>query len=184
MGLQDRWAIVLVDAGTGQLFGPGYGGKLVQSLAAADIKPEEVTDILITHIHPDHSGGLLQDGKMVFPRATIHVAHPDLTFFMDRSNAAKSHVDIKYIDEAVQTFRPYLDAGKVAVFDQSTELMRGVTATVHPGHTPGSAFYPLQSGSQSVLFVGDVIHVCSVQISGPNHRYHLRRRPESRRATT
>jgi len=59
--------VVLVDAGTGQLFGPGYGGKLVQSLAAAAIKPEEVTDVLITHIHPDHSGGLLQSGTMVFP---------------------------------------------------------------------------------------------------------------------
>jgi glyoxylase-like metal-dependent hydrolase (beta-lactamase superfamily II) len=63
--------IVLVDTGAGQLFGPGYGGKLLASLSAAGVAPAQVTDILLTHLHDDHMGGLVKDGKMVFTNATV-----------------------------------------------------------------------------------------------------------------
>jgi hypothetical protein len=56
---------VLVDAGTGDLFGPKLA-KLPDSLRASGVKPEDITDILITHIHPDHTGGLTIGGKMLF----------------------------------------------------------------------------------------------------------------------
>ncbi len=160
--------VVLVDAGTGQLFGAGYGGKLLQSLATAGVKPEEVTDVLITHMHPDHSGGLLQSDKLMFPAATIHVGQPDLAFFMDRSNAARTGADISFFDEAIKTFKPYIDAGKVKSFDRPTEIVAGLTATLEPGHTPGSAFYSLKSGGHSILFVGDVIHIAAVQFTDPS----------------
>ncbi len=160
--------LVLVDTGAGQLFGPGYGGKLLDSLSAAGFHPNEITDILITHVHTDHSGGLMRDSEMVFPKATIHVGQPDLTFFLDRSNAATAHYDVKYFDEAVKTIKPYLDAGRVNAFDRPTQIMPGLTATLNPGHTPGSAFYSLKNGSNSILFVGDVIHVAAVQFPDPN----------------
>lgn len=52
IALPDR--LVLVDTGSGELFGPGNGGKLLSSLAAAGYRPEQITDILITHVHTDH----------------------------------------------------------------------------------------------------------------------------------
>jgi len=77
--LGDR--LVLIDTGAGGLFGPGYGGKLVASLREAGFGPSDVTDILLTHIHTDHSGGLMRDDQRVFQNATIHVGKPDVTFF-------------------------------------------------------------------------------------------------------
>ncbi|MWT08112.1 MBL fold metallo-hydrolase, partial [Escherichia coli] len=56
---------ILVDTGSGQLFGPGKGGRLIESLATQGIKPEDITDVLITHAHSDHAGGLVKDGQRV-----------------------------------------------------------------------------------------------------------------------
>jgi glyoxylase-like metal-dependent hydrolase (beta-lactamase superfamily II) len=75
---------ILVDAGSGDLLGPKLA-KLPDSLRAAGVKPEDVTDILVTHIHPDHTGGLTIGGKMVFPNATVHVNRRELDFWTDRA---------------------------------------------------------------------------------------------------
>ena len=164
--LGDR--VVLVDTGAGGLFGPGYGGKLVESLKAAGFGPNDVTDILITHIHTDHSGGLMRDDRRVFPNATIHVGKPDVTFFLDRSNAVKAHYDMKYFDEAIRTVKPYLDAGKVNAFDRTTTILPNIVASLHPGHTPGSAFFTLTSDNETMQFVGDIVHVAAVQFPDPS----------------
>jgi glyoxylase-like metal-dependent hydrolase (beta-lactamase superfamily II) len=160
--------LVLVDTGSGELFGPGNGGKLLASLAAAGYRPEQITDILITHVHTDHSGGLVQGGRIAFPNATIHVGKPDVDFFLNPANAAKSGYDRKYFDEAIKTLKPEVDAGKVAAFSSTTEVVPGITATLHPGHTPGSAFYTLTSQGERITFVGDIIHVASVQFPDPS----------------
>jgi glyoxylase-like metal-dependent hydrolase (beta-lactamase superfamily II) len=60
---------ILVDTGSGQLFGPGNGGRLIESLATQGIKPEDITEVLLTHAHSDHAGGLVKDGKVVFSNA-------------------------------------------------------------------------------------------------------------------
>lgn len=160
--------IVLIDTGVGQLFGPGYGGKLLESLSAAGVSPDQVTDVLLTHMHLDHEGGLVHDGQLVFPNATVHVAQAELDFFLDRSNAAKAHYDEKYFDHAFKTVKLYVDAGKVKSFSGTAEIMPGVTGTVHPGHTPGSVFYTVQNKGQKIVFVGDIVHVAAVQFPDPS----------------
>ena len=62
---------VLVDTGVGQLYGPGYGGKLLASLAAVGVTPDQLTDILLTQLHDDHMGGLVKDGQIGY-RLTAH----------------------------------------------------------------------------------------------------------------
>lgn len=166
IALPDR--LVLVDTGSGELFGPGNGGKLLSNLAAAGYRPEQITDILITHVHTDHSGGLVHEGKIVFPNATVHVGKPDVDFFLNPANSARSGYDRKYFDEAIKTLKPYVDAGKVAAFSNTTEVVPGITATLHPGHTPGSAFYTLTSQGERITFIGDIIHVASVQFPDPS----------------
>lgn len=159
---------ILVDTGAGQLFGPKVCGKLLESLTVAGLKPEQIDDILITHVHTDHSGGLMRDGKMLFPNATIHVGKPDLDFFFDSSNSEKTGYGIKYFEQAQKSLKPYVDAGKVKTFSGAEEILPGITATLHPGHTPGSAFYLVKSKDQSIQFLGDVFHCAAVQMARPD----------------
>jgi glyoxylase-like metal-dependent hydrolase (beta-lactamase superfamily II) len=165
IALPDR--LVLVDTGSGELFGPGNGGKLVSSLAAAGYRPEQITDILLTHVHTDHSGGLVREGQRVFTNATVHVGQPDVDFFLNVANAGKSGYDRKYFEEAIKTLKPYVDANKVAGFSKESKVVPGITATLHPGHTPGSAFYTLTSEGNRITFIGDIIHVAAVQFPDP-----------------
>nr|EKX4094499.1 MBL fold metallo-hydrolase [Klebsiella pneumoniae] len=158
---------VLVDTGAGQLFGPQAGGRLTESLAAMGLRPQDVTDVLLTHAHSDHAGGLIQDGRRVFPNAVVHVGQPDVDFFFDDSNQKKTGYEQQYFDIARRTLKPYLDAGKVATFSGTQQVLPGITATIHPGHTPGSAFYRLESDGESIVFVGDIIHVPAVQFAKP-----------------
>ena len=158
---------VLVDTGSGQLFGPGNGGRLIESLAAQGIGPQDITDILLTHAHSDHAGGLVRDGQRVFPDAVVYVGKPDIDFFFNEDNQKKTGYDQAYFDIARLTLAPYLKAGKVRTFSGTQEVLPGMTATVHPGHTPGSAFYRLTSHGESMTFVGDLIHVAAVQFPDP-----------------
>ncbi|MBB6250890.1 MBL fold metallo-hydrolase [Nitrospirillum iridis] len=159
--------LVLVDTGVGEMFGPGLGGKLPESLSRAGFTPDQITDILITHAHSDHAGGLVHQGQRVFPNATVHVGKADLDFFFDRGNAARTHYDIHYFDVAATALKPYLDAGKVKPIAADGEVLPGITATLHAGHTPGSAFFTLTSRGQALVFVGDIVHSAAVQFPEP-----------------
>lgn len=165
--IQDGKRTILVDAGSGELFGPGYGGKLYDSLSSVGVKPEEVTDVLVTHIHTDHTGGLVRNGKPVFANAAIHVGAPDLAFFLDPDNARKTGYADKYFDEAIKTIGVYDKLGKVKTFGDGDTILPGIRASIHPGHTPGSAFFTVESKDQSIVFIGDIVHVAAVQFPEP-----------------
>lgn len=159
---------ILVDVGAGDLFGPGNGGRLLEALAAAGAAPETITDILITHVHTDHSGGLTKSGKIVFPRATVYAGGADIRFYSDATNAAKTGIDKRFWTETEQTLTPYVKSGRVKPIEADGEILSGVRAVLHPGHTPGTAFYTLTSKDQSIVFVGDVIHAGAVQFPRPD----------------
>lgn len=160
--------LALVDTGAGQLFGPGLGDQLLKSLQAAGVKPEQITDVLLTHVHSDHMGGLTRDGQMVFPNATVHVGKPDVDFFLDPQNAEQANYDQHYFDQAEKILEPYVKAGKIDAFDKTTEVLPGLTASLHPGHTPGSAFFTLEGEGQTLTFVGDIVHAAAVQLPDPS----------------
>ncbi len=168
MLLQAGARLVLVDTGAGELFGPGNGGKLVAALAAAGVGPTQITDILLTHVHADHSGGLTAGGEILFSNATVHVGKPDVDFFLNPANSIETGYDIHYFDEATKTLKPYADAGKVRAFSGPTEVLPGITASLHPGHTPGTAFYVAASRGEAITFIGDIIHFGAVQFPNPS----------------
>jgi len=158
---------ILVDTGSGSLFGPGFGGKLHDSLASIGVKPEDITDILITHVHTDHTGGLVEDGKPAFANATVYVGTPDIDFFLDPANAQRTGYDRRYFDEAEKTVGVLAKAGKVKTFADNETILPGIVANLHPGHTPGTAFFTVSDKGQSIVFVGDIVHVESVQFPKP-----------------
>lgn len=160
--------LVMVDAGTGELYGPNLN-KLTLSLKAAGYAPEQVTDILVTHIHTDHTGGLMDGKRMVFPNATLHIEQREVDYWFDPAQRAKApKANQKYFDEAAAKVGPYRAAGRVQTFSGATELFPGISSQPAPGHTPGHSFYVLQSQGEKLVFWGDLLHVADVQFPRPD----------------
>ena len=133
--------VVLLDTG----LGPKIGGSLMASLAAAHVRPEDVTDILITHSHGDHVGGLAtRDGAFAFPRATIRMSATEWSYMQAKGSKA-----------LVETIR-----AKVQPFKPGAEVVPGITSVPLAGHTPGHIVFH-HPGSKLAL-VGDVLFRGSV----------------------
>jgi glyoxylase-like metal-dependent hydrolase (beta-lactamase superfamily II) len=92
--------VILIDSG----LGPAVHGALMASLGEAGVAPDEVTDVLITHSHFDHVGGLAgAEGKLAFPKAVIRMSTAEWAWMKSQPNAAAL---VKVIDGHVQTFTP------------------------------------------------------------------------------
>lgn len=160
--------LILVDAGTGELYGPTLN-KLPDSLKAVGYTPEQITDILITHIHTDHTGGLMNGSNRVFPNATIHVDRREVDYWLSSEKRTQAPVQMQqYFDQAQQKFGPSVAAGKVQMFDGATELFPGIRSVPAYGHTPGHSFYLLESQGERIAFWGDILHVAEVQLPHPD----------------
>ena len=159
---------ILVDTGSGELLGPKLN-KLALSLKAVGVSPEQITDILLTHIHPDHSGGLSVGGRRVFPNAVVHVDKRDLDFWTDKSIGEKLSEPSKSFFQTVEkTVGPYIASGQIRPFDGATQLFPEIRAIPAYGHTPGQSFYALEDNGEKLVFLGDTIHAPDVQFDAPS----------------
>jgi glyoxylase-like metal-dependent hydrolase (beta-lactamase superfamily II) len=159
--------LVLIDTGAGGLFGATLG-KLAANLQAAGYKPEQVDEIYITHMHADHVGGLVNNGKMVFPNATIRANKADADYWLSADNLAKAPDAMKdFFKGAQAALNPYVAAGKTKWFEGETDLIPGIHASPAIGHTPGHTIYLVTSKDQKMVAWGDLMHVASVQFPDP-----------------
>jgi len=159
--------LVLIDTGAGALFGPTLGG-LVANLKAAGYQPEQVDEVYITHMHPDHVGGLVAGGKPVFPNAVVRADRHDADFWLSQKTLDAAPKDEKgFIEGAMASLNPYVNAGRFKPFDGDTELVPGVRALPSPGHTPGHTTYVVESKGQKLVLWGDLMHVAAVQFARP-----------------
>ena len=161
--------LILVDAGAGAWYGGGALGRLVDSLRSAGYAPEEVDRVLVTHLHPDHIGGLTtQDGKRVFPNAEVFVSKAESDFWLSPEIAAKAPKDAQAFFQAAQAIAaPYIKAGKWRTFNGSEAIADGIQLISLHGHTPGHTGYEFSSKGQRILFWGDTIHAQIVQLRHP-----------------
>ncbi|MEO7731697.1 MAG: MBL fold metallo-hydrolase [Kofleriaceae bacterium] len=159
--------LVLIDAGAGTLFGPTLG-KLVTNLKASGHTPEQVDEIYITHMHPDHVGNLVANGKLVFPNATVRAGKGDADMFLSKENLDKAPDAMKgFFQGAQASVNPYVAAGKFKPIEADGELVPGIKAVAAVGHTPGHTFYVVESKGQKLVVWGDLIHVGAVQFPEP-----------------
>lgn len=159
--------LVLIDAGAGALFGPTLG-RLVDNLKAAGYQPEQVDEVYITHMHPDHVGGLISNGNVVFKNATIRADQRDAAFWLSNENLEKAPADGKgFFQGAMASLNPYVAAGKFKAFDGATELQPGIRAVPTYGHTPGHTAYRIESQGNELVLWGDMMHVAAIQFPNP-----------------
>lgn len=160
--------LVLIDTGAAKLFGPTLG-NLLANLKAAGYQPEQVDEIYITHLHPDHVGGLMDGEKMAFPNATVRADKHDADFWLSQANLDKAPADSKgFFQGAMASLNPYVKAGKFSAFDGVTDLVPGIKAIATRGHTAGHSTYVVESKGQKLVLWGDLIHVAAVQFDDPS----------------
>ncbi|MCL2459488.1 MAG: MBL fold metallo-hydrolase [Desulfobulbus sp.] len=160
--------LVLIDAGAAQLLGPGLG-HVVDNMKAAGYEPAQVDTVVITHLHADHIGGLIdQEGKPLFPQAAILVAQIDHDYWLSEKTAAAAPEAARpFFKMARDVAAPYLANGHWKTFAEGTVLVPGVKAVKAYGHTPGHTAYAVESAGQKLLIWGDVVHAHAVQFAKP-----------------
>jgi len=160
--------LILVDTGAGDLFGPTLG-KLMGNLKASGYQPGQVDDIFLTHMHPDHVGGLTLNHVIQFPNAVVHADRLEAAYWLSQKNLDGAPDASKgFFQGAMASVDPYVQAGKFRPFDGSVELVPGVRSYPSFGHTVGHTSYMIESKGQKLLLMGDLIHVPAVQLDHPN----------------
>ncbi len=155
---------VLIDAGAGGF--KQWGGRLKTNLRLAGIQPSEIDAILLTHAHPDHVGGLMDaSGEAVFPNAELVAHHQEVVFWQDDGNLSRAPERARgNFLVARQAFDGYRD--RLRTFEAG-EVLPGITAVPLPGHTAGHTGYRLDSGDESLLVWGDIVHFPQIQVPRP-----------------
>lgn len=159
--------LVLIDAGTGTYLGSSLG-KLVANIEASGYKTDDIDDVVLTHIHTDHSGGLMSNGKRTFPNATLRVNEREARFWLSAENArAATGIVKQHFGEADQCVTPYVKAGKFETFADNAAPVAGLGSVLYAGHTPGHSGITLESESQKIVFWGDITHGDILQFDEP-----------------
>lgn len=149
------------------MFGPTLG-KLAANLKAAGYEPEQVDEIFLTHLHPDHAGGLVANGQRVFPNALVHADKRDSDYWLSTANLERAPEASKsFFQGAMASVNPYVKANSYQPFDGNMELVPGVRSYSSYGHSAGHTSYVIESKGQKLLLVGDLIHVAAVQLDDP-----------------
>lgn len=155
---------VLVDTGIGRFARPPFDvtSHLDDELAAVGVQPDHVGDVVLTHLHADHSGGVCRpDGSPRFPNARHHVHREDWTFFA--THRTPDDFTGRFAMATVE------DAGMLNLEPSDHEIAAGLRLRHAPGHTPGHRVVVLEDGGDTLLLTGDLLHT-TPQIAHPSNR--------------
>jgi glyoxylase-like metal-dependent hydrolase (beta-lactamase superfamily II) len=175
--------LVLIDTGAGTLFGPTLG-KLIENMKASGYRPEQVDEVLITHMHPDHVGGLIKDGSIAFPNAVVRADKRDADYWLSKTNLDKAaDADKGFFQGAMASLNPYVASHQFKPFNGATQLVPGIRSIATPGHTPGHTSYIVESNGQKLVVWGDLVHAQAVQFAHPTVAIHFDSNPDKAEAT-
>src|SRR6476661_825735 len=152
---------ILIDAGMGAEF-PDLprSGRLALRLEAAGIDLASVTDVVLTHMHMDHVGGLLVDGvrDRLRPDLRVHLATAEAEFWAS-PDFSRVSMPKGFPDALRRTAKRFLNEfrSKLRPFEAEYEVAPGVVVTRTGGHTPGHSVVRLASGGERLMFAGDAI---------------------------
>lgn len=159
--------LILIDAGAGKLYGPTLGG-LIANLNSAGYQAEQIDEIYVTHLHPDHVGGLVDGERKIFTNAVVHADKRDADFWLVNKNMEKVSAEGKdNFKHAIAAVSPYVKTGHFITFSGDVDLVPGIKAIATPGHSIGHSVYAIESKGSKLVILGDLIHVAAVQFPNP-----------------
>ena len=144
--------VTLVDLGLGPRSFLGIdGGAFLDQLRQLGVEPDQVTDVVFTHLHFDHIGWARHpDGTAVFPQATYRCAAADWSHFM-----------VDHQEQETELLAPIAD--RFEQWTGSGPLLAGLDTLEAPGHTPGSTVIVVSDGVERAMLLGDVVH-CPIEL--------------------
>lgn len=147
---------VLFDTGT------GTGGSALKNLKESGVNPENIDIIIITHMHSDHIGGLLDaSGAKAFVNADVYISQPELEYWL---NNIAADVATSSLARSVRAI--YGD--KIKTFEWGDNIVPEIKSIKAPGHTPGHTIFEISSKQEKLLVVADIIHSLKVQMTDPS----------------
>lgn len=147
--------VLLFDAGAATA-SFARAGLLPKSLALIDLSPADITDIFISHAHADHALGLVANGALAFPSASIHLSAPE---WAAMQKEAETDAETKHVVAVI--------AQKVVTFEPGAEIVPFVKAVATAGHTPGHSSYEVGEGTDKLFVLGDVAHHSVISVQRP-----------------
>jgi glyoxylase-like metal-dependent hydrolase (beta-lactamase superfamily II) len=152
---------ILIDSGLGTEF-PDFprAGQLAMRLVAAGIDPASVTDVVLTHLHMDHVGGLLVDGLRgrLRPDLRVHLAAAEAAFW-EAPDFSRTVMPAPIPDVLRRTATQFLDVyrSQLRTFEKEYEVAPGVVIRRTGGHTPGHSIVRIESDGAALTFAGDAV---------------------------
>lgn len=163
-------SLVLVDSGAASCFG-AHLGSVLTNLKAAGYQPEQVDTILLTHLHPDHVCGISKNGTANFPNAIVYASQDEANYWLDAKQAskvpeAKRAGYLGTVEKIKAALAPYQAKQRFKTYKLGDEIQDfKVISTA--GHTPGHFSYAFKTDSETVVFIGDIVHSHTVQFDRP-----------------
>jgi glyoxylase-like metal-dependent hydrolase (beta-lactamase superfamily II) len=154
-------AFFLKTPGMNILIDAGYGRNLFNNLQSIGISPDKIDVVLLTHMHGDHIGGMLRDGKPSFPNADIYLPQPENDYWATADRGQQARDVIAAYKGKLHLFQP------VEIGGQGKDLIAGISGIAAYGHTPGHTAYMLESDDKKLLVWGDLTHAMAVQMPYP-----------------
>jgi Zn-dependent hydrolases, including glyoxylases len=143
------------------LIDTGNGVKLFENLRLLEVPEDKIDVILLTHLHGDHIGGMMKDGKAAFPNAELYVAKAEYDYWMSKEDNAQIRTIFDSYKSKLHLFEPEeLGSEKPNIF----EGFQGIKAY---GHTPGHTAFMLESEGEKLLIWGDITHATEIQMPHP-----------------
>ena len=149
-GIGDKW-----DSKNTDIYRIEHTDTIESSLARAGFKPEDVTKVVLTHLHFDHAGAatkLDSTGKPVprFPNARYYVQQKEWELALNPNRRSRA----AYLPD---NFLPLQEAGQLELIDGDFQLGLGLELVLTSGHTPGHQIVLLRSGGETAIYWGDLI---------------------------
>ena len=164
--IQTEGKNLLIDSGCRDLFGPTCG-FLQDALKEAELEPNEITDIFLTHLHPDHVAGAINaEGSAVFENASFKVIDLEYNFWTSDTFTDSEVNGNDWASLARAALNAYKD--KIETISFGKDIIPGVTSVSIPGHTPGHSGFRVDEGNETLIQMGDILHVPNLQLENPS----------------